>query len=70
MERIHREVALPEYSLFVDYSEMVTQFGYVALWSTIWPLAPGKCFPASPPDPLANATSSDVAAEQLARDAL
>lgn len=39
MERVRREVALPEYSLFVDYSEMVTQFGYVALWSTIWPLA-------------------------------
>ena len=42
MELVRREVALPEYSLFVDYSEMVTQFGYVALWSTIWPLAPGK----------------------------
>lgn len=35
------EASLPEYSLFADYSEMVTQFGYVALWSTIWPLAPG-----------------------------
>ena len=42
MERVRREVALPEYSLFVDYSEMVTQFGYVSLWSTIWPLAPGE----------------------------
>lgn len=41
MERVRREVALPEYSLFVDYSELVTQFGYVSLWSTIWPLAPG-----------------------------
>ncbi|KAL4252126.1 DUF590-domain-containing protein [Abortiporus biennis] len=40
MERVRREVALPEYSLFTDYSEMVTQFGYVSLWSTIWPLAP------------------------------
>jgi len=40
MERVRREVALPEYSLFSDYSEMVTQFGYVSLWSTIWPLAP------------------------------
>ncbi|OCH96405.1 DUF590-domain-containing protein [Obba rivulosa] len=39
MERVRREVALPEYDLFADYSEMVTQFGYVALWSTIWPLA-------------------------------
>lgn len=43
MERVRREVALPEYTLFADYSEMVTQFGYVALWSTIWPLAPGEC---------------------------
>ena len=42
------EASLPDYSLFSDYSEMVTQFGYVALWSTIWPLAPGKhqCFSA------------------------
>ncbi|KAJ6621490.1 calcium-activated chloride channel-domain-containing protein [Mycena sp. CBHHK59/15] len=40
LEGVRREVALPEYELFGDYSEMVTQFGYVALWSTIWPLAP------------------------------
>jgi anoctamin-10 len=40
MERVWQEVALPEYTLFEDYSEMVTQFGNVALWSTIWPLAP------------------------------
>jgi len=38
------EVALPPYDLFFDYSEMVTQFGYVALWSTIWPLAPVMAF--------------------------
>ncbi|KAI0741264.1 DUF590-domain-containing protein [Daedaleopsis nitida] len=40
MDRVKREVALPQYELFADYSEMVTQFGYVSLWSTIWPLAP------------------------------
>ncbi|KAG7088094.1 hypothetical protein E1B28_012120 [Marasmius oreades] len=34
------QVGLPPYDLFGDYSEMVIQFGYVALWSTIWPLAP------------------------------
>lgn len=45
MDRVRREVALPPYDLFADYSEMVTQFGYVSLWSTIWPLAPGTCFP-------------------------
>ncbi|KAI0028887.1 calcium-activated chloride channel-domain-containing protein [Vararia minispora EC-137] len=39
IERVRREAALPEYETFADYSEMVTQFGYVALWSTIWPLA-------------------------------
>lgn len=42
LERVRSEVALPEYGLFGDYSEMVTQFGYVTLWSTIWPLAPGR----------------------------
>jgi anoctamin-10 len=40
LEEVRNEVALPEYELFGDYSEMVMQFGYVALWSTIWPLAP------------------------------
>lgn len=39
--RVRAEAALPPYELFADYSEMVTQFGYVALWSAVWPLAPG-----------------------------
>ncbi|PFH53223.1 hypothetical protein AMATHDRAFT_73446 [Amanita thiersii Skay4041] len=39
LDAVREETALPEYDLFVDYSEMVTQFGYVAAWSTIWPLA-------------------------------
>ena len=43
MDAVKKEVALPAYDLFADYSEMVTQFGYIALWSTIWPLAPGAC---------------------------
>ncbi len=42
LERVRSEVALPEYDIFGDYNEMVIQFGYVALWSTIWPLAPCK----------------------------
>lgn len=41
LERVRHETALPEYTLFEDYAEMATQFGYVALWSTIWPLASG-----------------------------
>ncbi|KAJ7036619.1 calcium-activated chloride channel-domain-containing protein [Mycena alexandri] len=40
LEIVRAEAALPEYELFGDYSEMVTQFGYVAIWSVIWPLAP------------------------------
>jgi anoctamin-10 len=30
-------------SLSGEYAEMATQFGFVAAWSTIWPLAPGEC---------------------------
>ena len=41
LDNIRRELALPDYAPFEDYSELVTQFGYAALWSTIWPLAPG-----------------------------
>ncbi|KDQ51062.1 hypothetical protein JAAARDRAFT_185547 [Jaapia argillacea MUCL 33604] len=44
LEQVRREVALPDYELFDDYSEMVTQFGYIVLWSTIWPLAPVMAF--------------------------
>ncbi|KAF9074154.1 calcium-activated chloride channel-domain-containing protein [Rhodocollybia butyracea] len=40
LERAREEAALEEYDVFGDYSEMVIQFGYVVLWSTIWPLAP------------------------------
>lgn len=39
LERVRTEFKLPEYDLFADYNEMVVQFGHVALWSTIWPLA-------------------------------
>jgi hypothetical protein len=42
LAKIRQEVALgTEYDIFEDYLEMVTQFGYVVIWSTIWPLAPG-----------------------------
>ncbi|KAG6336075.1 hypothetical protein ID866_3022 [Astraeus odoratus] len=40
LETVRSEVTRPEYDVFEDYAEMVTQFGYIALWSTIWPLAP------------------------------
>jgi len=44
LDSVREEAALPEYDLFVDYNEMVVQFGYVVLWSTIWPLAGGEPF--------------------------
>ncbi|TYJ51955.1 hypothetical protein B9479_007444 [Cryptococcus floricola] len=40
LDKVERELELPEYTLFTDYAEMVTQFGYVTLWSIVWPLAP------------------------------
>jgi len=40
LKKVRDEAALPDFDLFQEYSEMATQFGYVALWSTIWPLAP------------------------------
>ncbi|EIW72964.1 hypothetical protein TREMEDRAFT_26589 [Tremella mesenterica DSM 1558] len=40
LKKVERELALPDYSLFTDYAEMVTQFGYVTIWSIVWPLAP------------------------------
>ncbi|CAE6500154.1 unnamed protein product, partial [Rhizoctonia solani] len=40
VEHAREESALPEYTLFGDYAEMVTQFGYVVIWSAAWPLAP------------------------------
>jgi hypothetical protein len=44
LDRVRAEVTLPEYDLFVDYNEMVVQFGlgYEVVWSSIWPLAGGE----------------------------
>lgn len=44
LNRINEQVSTwLDYDVFDDYCEMVTQFGYIAIWSSIWPLAPGKC---------------------------
>lgn len=43
--RVNKEVStLLDYDVYDDYCEMVTQFGYIAIWSSIWPLAPGEHF--------------------------
>ncbi|KAF8309277.1 DUF590-domain-containing protein [Clavulina sp. PMI_390] len=40
VENARGEAGLPDYELYGDYNEMIMQFGYVAVWSTCWPLAP------------------------------
>ncbi|KFH63690.1 hypothetical protein MVEG_10383 [Podila verticillata NRRL 6337] len=42
LKRVQDQVDLPEYDVNEDYSEMVIQFGYVSLFSVIWPLT-GLC---------------------------
>ncbi|WFD34482.1 hypothetical protein MCUN1_001323 [Malassezia cuniculi] len=38
--QVESEFGLATYDTFVDYAEMASQFGNIALWSVIWPLAP------------------------------
>lgn len=40
LERLREEAKLPEYRLFVEYAEMAIQFGYVVLWTVVWPISP------------------------------
>ncbi|KAL1919461.1 uncharacterized protein VTP21DRAFT_2154 [Calcarisporiella thermophila] len=44
LKRVKEEVKLGEYDIYEDYAEMVTQFGYVSLFSSVWPLTPLCCF--------------------------
>ncbi|KAI9487752.1 MAG: calcium-activated chloride channel-domain-containing protein [Benjaminiella poitrasii] len=38
MDKVYKEVAMEEYNIYTDYVEMVIQFGYVSMFSTVWPL--------------------------------
>lgn len=38
LERVRDEAELDEYDVAIDYREMVVQFGYLSLFSVIWPL--------------------------------
>lgn len=40
LKRVRYEAALPVYSVTDDLREMVVQFGYMALFSVVWPLTP------------------------------
>ncbi|KAK6948401.1 hypothetical protein Daesc_010167 [Daldinia eschscholtzii] len=43
LERVRHEAQLDIYDVTVDYREMVVQFGYLSLFSAVWPLTP-LCF--------------------------
>ncbi len=38
LERVRTESGLAEYDVTIDYREMVVQFGYLSLFSAVWPL--------------------------------
>ncbi|KAI9619714.1 hypothetical protein H4Q26_014096 [Puccinia striiformis f. sp. tritici PST-130] len=40
LEQLREEAKRPEYRLFVEYAEMATQFGYIVLWTVVWPISP------------------------------
>ncbi|ORE01372.1 DUF590-domain-containing protein [Rhizopus microsporus var. microsporus] len=43
MEKVYNEVSMLEYDIYIDYAEMVIQFGYVSMFSTVWPLTALCC---------------------------
>lgn len=44
LKRVRNEVELPEYKVTDDLREMCIQFGYLALFSAVWPLVPLSFF--------------------------
>jgi len=43
LNQVREEAALPEYDVQTDLREMVIQFGYLSLFSVVWPIMP-LCF--------------------------
>ncbi|CAO3589868.1 unnamed protein product [Absidia cylindrospora] len=43
IKKLNREVGLEEYNIYTDYVEMVIQFGYVSMFSPVWPLTALCC---------------------------
>ncbi|KAI9228091.1 MAG: calcium-activated chloride channel-domain-containing protein [Piptocephalis tieghemiana] len=43
LRRVIRESERPVYDIYEDYSEMILQFGYVSLFSIVWPITPLLC---------------------------
>ena len=44
MSRVREEASLPDYDVTSDLREMCIQFGYLALFSVVWPLTPVSYF--------------------------
>lgn len=44
LARVREEASLPEYDVTSDLREMCIQFGYLALFSVVWPLTPVSYF--------------------------
>ncbi|CAO3642180.1 unnamed protein product [Cunninghamella echinulata] len=43
VKKVYKEVGLEEYNIYTDYVEMVIQFGYISMFSPVWPLASLCC---------------------------
>lgn len=44
LKDIRDQISRPTYDIFIDYAEMVVQFGYVSLFSSVWSLTPVCAF--------------------------
>ena len=44
LTRVREEASLPDYDVTADLREMVIQFGYLVLFSVVWPLTPVSYF--------------------------